>query len=216
MTAIIPSSGSVARRVAARLGLRFLDTGAMYRAVASEVLRRGLAPEDSESCARVASELDLDFDPQGRIWIDGRAGEPDIRSAAVDRVVSRVSGHAPERALVVERQRALARAWGGLVAEGRDMASVVFPEAQLKIYLTASSGERAMRRARQLGSPERAPEIRREIEQRDRLDTTRRCSPLLRVPEAVQLDTDGLPEEHLVERVLELAHERGLGGVLGG
>lgn len=194
---------TVARLVAHALGLPFLDTGAMYRAVTLEVLRRGRNPADERDCAEVAGSLELDFDAQGRIAIDGRPGEPDVRSDAVTRSVSAVSAHRTVRALIVARQRELARAWGGLVAEGRDTASVVFPEADHVFFLTASTRTRAARRAHELGRPQDAAAIERELERRDGLDSTRVHSPLRRIARAELIDTDGLDPQVVCTRILE-------------
>jgi cytidylate kinase len=198
---------TVARSVARRLGLRFLDTGAMYRAVTQEVLRRGLDPGDGAACGRVAASLRLEFDAQGRIHIDGRAGEPTIRGGEVTRHVSAVSAHPQVREHVVAAQRALATSWGGLVAEGRDTASVVFPHADHKFFLIASSSERARRRALELGTPDAVEAIRAEIDRRDRLDSTREVSPLVVAPGAVTLDTDGRSPEAVVEALLRHVRE---------
>jgi cytidylate kinase len=195
---------SVARVVARALALPFLDTGAMYRAVTLAVLARGVAPEDAAGCERVARSLALEFDPEGRIQIDGRPGEPDIRGSEVTRAVSRVAAHPGVRAAIVAEQRALAARSPGVVAEGRDTTTVVFPGADHKFYLFASAAERARRRAAQERSPERLQEILREIEQRDRLDSSREHSPLRQAPDAHFLDSDGLALEQVVERVLAI------------
>ena len=199
---------TVARRVARELGLVFLDTGAMYRALTWRVLQLELDPNSEESCARVARETDLSFDDEGRILIDGRAGEPDIRSARVTANVSAVSAHAQVRAEVVREQQAVAVRRGGLVAEGRDTTTVVFPGAEHKFFLIASSAERARRRARELGQIERVAQIQAEIEQRDEIDSTRAHSPLVRAPDAVVIDSDGLDAEEVATRIL--AHVRGV------
>ena len=181
---------TVARKVAAAFGLTFLDTGAMYRAVTLAVLERGLDPSDAESCGEVASALVLDFDDDGRVRIDGRPGEPEIRGARVTGLVSTVSAHAPVRTAIVARQRELAARPPGVVAEGRDTTTVVFPAADLKVFLTASPAERARRRAEQEGTPERAAAIERDLERRDHLDSTRAHSPLVRADDAVCVDTE--------------------------
>ena len=196
---------TVAKSVAESLGLRFLDSGAMYRAVTLEVLRRGLDPTDAGACARVAASLRLAFDAQGKIQIDGRPGEPEIRGAEVTRQVSAVSAHSGVRTHVVAMQRALAASWGGLVAEGRDMTSVVFTHADHKFFLIASPLERARRRARELGRLADVDTIRAEIEQRDRRDSTREHSPLVCPPDAVTIDTDGKTVEQVVDEVLAYA-----------
>lgn len=193
---------TVARRVARELGLVFLDTGAMYRAVTWRVLQQGLAPTDEEQCARVAQTTQLSFDENGNILIDGRAGEPHIRSAEVTANVSAVSAHGKVRTAVVREQQAVAERRGGLVAEGRDTTTVVFPRAEHKFFLIATSKERARRRAEELGQPERQAEIQREIEARDHLDSTRAHSPLIRAPDALVIETDALDAAGVASEIL--------------
>jgi len=203
---------TVARALAARLGLTFLDTGAMYRAVTLTMLGRGLDPGDGEACGRVALDLELGFDAEGRILIDGEPGEPRIRSAEVDHEVSSVAAHPQVRLAVVPKQRAIAisveragetSAGRGVVAEGRDTTTVVFPDADHKFFLSASLGERARRRAGQEGHPEQVTEIQAGIERRDHLDSTRSHSPLALADDAVEIDTDGLSVEQVVQQILD-------------
>jgi len=201
---------TVGRRIAEELGLAFLDTGAMYRAVTLAALERDVHPSDGEACARLARELQLDFDPGGRILIDGVPGEPDIRSSTVTLNVSAVSSHPGVRQAIVAEQRAIAERMGGVVAEGRDTTTVVFPRADFKFFLHASPAERARRRALQEGTPERAREIQADIERRDRLDRTRACSPLVKAPDAIEIDADAMDVEEVVAAVL--AHVRGGAG----
>jgi len=193
---------TVATRLAAELGLAFLDTGAMYRAVALSVLARNIRPADAEACAEVARGLHLDFEDEGRIRIDGVPGEPAIRSREVTACVSEVAAHAGVRAAVVARQRALAQRARGVVAEGRDTTTVVFPDADHKFFLNATSHERARRRALQEGRPGEAAEIERQIAERDRRDSTRAVSPLRQAADAIVVDTDGLTVEEVVARLL--------------
>ncbi|HUR26599.1 MAG TPA: (d)CMP kinase [Planctomycetota bacterium] len=197
---------TVARHVARELGLVFLDTGAMYRAVTWRVLEQRLDPASEEQCARVACSTILNFDDDGRILVDGRAGEPDIRSREVTANVSAVSAHAAVRAEVVREQQLVAERRGGLVAEGRDTTTVVFPRAEHKFFLIASSTERARRRAAEVGRPEMQAEIQREIEARDLADSTRAHSPLVQAPDAIVIDTDGLDADAVALRIL--AHVR--------
>lgn len=194
---------TVARRVSAALGLTFLDTGAMYRAVTLAVLERGVHPSDAEACAAVACELNLGFDREGRILIDGRLGEPGIRSSTVTLNVSAVSAHPGVREAVVHRQREIGKRSPGIVAEGRDTTTVVFPEADHKFFLNASADERARRRALQEGTLERLDEVRDDIERRDRLDTTRAHSPLKQAPDAIVVEADGLAVHEVVDSILE-------------
>ena len=171
---------TVARQVARELGLTFLDTGAMYRAVTLVALERGIDPHDEEGCARVARSIRMTFDADERIYIDGRPGEPAIRADAVTVAVSPVSAHPAVRAAVVPLQRIEARKRGGIVAEGRDIGSVVFPDADFKFYLDASSEERARRRTEEIGEPWRFDEILASIRRRDHLirraSTRRSCA----------------------------------------
>jgi cytidylate kinase len=180
----------------------------MYRAVTLKVLERGVAPSDAAGCGRIARELELAFDAEGRVLIDGQPGEPAIRSSEVTRAVSQVAAQPAVRAAVVARQRALAEEQPALVAEGRDTTTVVFPAAQHKFYLTASAGERALRRAREENALARLDEIRAEIEQRDALDSSRAHSPLRAADDAVRIETDGRGIEEVVARILE--HVRGV------
>ena len=199
---------TVARRIASQLGLAFLDTGAMYRAVTLAVLERGVDPSDEEACARVARALQLDFDTEGSIRIDGRPGEPDIRTRTVTRNVSAVSAHPAVREAIVAEQRDLAARAGGVVAEGRDTTTVVFPEADHKFFLNASSLERARRRAAQEGRPEALDEIHADIKLRDRLDSTRATAPLIQAPDAVRIDADSHGVDEVVAAILEVVRQR--------
>lgn len=196
---------TVARGVARLLGWTFLDTGAMYRAVTLEALRRGVDPSSEEGCCRVASSLELAFDSSGRILIDGVPGEPAIRTDEVTKAVSAVSAHPTVRRVIVAEQRALAAACpprGGLVAEGRDTTTVVFPDATHKFFLIATASERAHRRARELNQVHRVDEIQADIERRDLLDTTRTDSPLLEARDAVRIETDGLSPDEVIARIM--------------
>jgi cytidylate kinase len=197
------------------LGLTFLDTGAMYRAVTLAVLERHVSPDDADGCAAVARGLALDFDEAGLVRIDGRSGEPEIRGARVTGQVSVVSAHPGVRAAVVARQRELASRPPGVVAEGRDTTTVVFPDAGHKFFLTASPAERARRRAAQEGRdgrPEAVDAIRRDIERRDRLDETRAHSPLVQAPDAVRIETDALDVDATVAAVLAAIRPNGRRG----
>ncbi len=173
---------TVARAVADRLGLAVLETGAMYRAVAALALRDGIPP--GPALAACAAEVDVDaFDPA------------ELRTPAVNRAVSAVAAEPAVRAALVPRQRAWIEARGGGVAEGRDMGTVVFPDADLKIFLTATAGERARRR----GDEDPAG-----VARRDHLDATRAASPLVAAEDAVVIDTTGLSVEEIVVRIVGL------------
>jgi len=193
---------TVARAVASALGLEMLDTGAMYRAVAWSALAAGIDPADAEGCARVARDLDLEFDEAGRIRIGGQPAEPAIRSGPVTRAVSAVSAHPGVRAAIVPLQRARAARGRGVVAEGRDIGTVVFPDADHKFFVTASPEVRARRRAKELGLPDKVEAILEDLRRRDREDSTRADSPLVRAKDAVLIDTDALDARAAAELIL--------------
>lgn len=177
---------TVAREVARRLGLDWLDTGAMYRSVALAALRRGIDPADAEAVARLAAAVGIEVGE--RVYLDGADVTAEIRSPDVDRAVSVVAANPAVRAEMVRRQRAWAAERGGGVVEGRDIGSVVFPDAELKVYLTASDEVRARRRAAERAGAD-TEAVAAAIARRDRLDATRAASPLV-VPEgAVVIDT---------------------------
>jgi cytidylate kinase len=199
---------TAARAVARELGLTFLDTGAMYRAVTLAVLRARADPADARACGAIARRVHIEFDGGDRIRIDGEPGEPDIRSSAVTRAVSFVSAHPEVRAAIVPLQRAVARERGGVVAEGRDIGSIVFPGADLKFYLSATPEVRARRRALEEGAPERYDEILADLCRRDHLDSTRADSPLVRAPDAVLLETDSLDAPAVVREIVARVRER--------
>jgi cytidylate kinase len=191
---------TVARLLAERLGLRVLDTGAMYRAITWKVLEAGAAIEDEAACAALSVETQLGFSSAG-ILIDGVLREEEIRSAAVDRAVSIVAAHTGVRAAIVPLQREVAR--GGAVAEGRDTTTVVFPEAEQRFYLSASAEERARRRSAERGPEASYESILAAIERRDHLDSTRADSPLRLGEGVVVVETDALDAEGVVERILD-------------
>jgi cytidylate kinase len=185
---------TVARAVAAALGYTYLDSGAMYRSVALARLRN---PGQDPSL--------LSIDVGSRILLDGEDVTDAIRSAEVAEAASRVSAEPEVRRAMVALQRGLLSR-GDWVAEGRDIGTVVAPEAELKVYLTASPEERARRRARDLGADERA--VLRDLRERDERDMTRADSPLRMADGAVELDTTGLDVDEVVARVVALALER--------
>jgi len=195
---------TVARAVARELGLLFLDTGAMYRAVTWAALQRDVDVHAADKMGELARSLRLEFDAEGRIVIDGVPGEPHIRSSAVTHNVSYVAAHSAVRAALVPQQRRFAHPHG-IVAEGRDMGTVVFPHADLKVFLVATVGERARRRAAEIGAPDAVERIRAEIERRDHLDATRDDAPLLKADDAKELITDGLTPRQVVDTLVALA-----------
>jgi cytidylate kinase len=195
---------TIARALAARLGLTFLDTGAMYRAVALACLRAGVEPADTSAVVRIARELELSFDGDGKVLISGLPAEPDIRSDAVNAIVSPVATIPAVRSAMVEKQREVAARAGGVVAEGRDITTVVFPEADFRFYLDASPRVRAERRARQLGRLGEVAEIERGLAERDRIDSTREDSPLHLGQGVTRVVTDGLDAQGVLDELLAL------------
>lgn len=197
---------SVARGVAAALGLTYLDSGAMYRCVALAALERGIDPDDGAALRPMAAALEIGFEGE-RVLLDGADVSAAIRSAEVTAVASRVSVHALVREALVARQRALIAA-AGYVAEGRDIGTVVSPEAPLKVFLTASDEERARRRAAQSG--EDYGTVLAAQRERDARDIEREHGALHPAADAVELDTTDLTFDEVVARVVSLARERGL------
>lgn len=193
---------TVARALAARLGLRYLDTGAMYRSVAFSVLRRGLDPVDAEPVARVAREFDLKMDDDGTVRVDGVDATIEIRGPEVTRAVSVVAANSEVRAEMVSRQREWAHRHGGGVLEGRDIGTVVFPDAELKVYLDASPEVRAARRSKEVTDLSYET-VAADIARRDALDQGRADSPLQTAGDAVVIDTSNLSVDQIVDAVLE-------------
>ena len=195
---------TVARAVAARLGFDFLDTGAMYRAVALEALQRDIDIEDPDAVGAVAEDLDLRLD-KDRVFIGSQDVSAEIRTKRVDRAVSIVSRHPRVRRAMVELQRHEATDGNDVVVEGRDIGSIVFPNAEVKVFLTASIDERARRRTQQLDlDDEKLEQIRASISESDELDSTRDESPLTVASEAIEVDTTGRTVEEVVEEIATL------------
>jgi cytidylate kinase len=197
---------SVARAVARALGFTYLDSGAMYRCVALAALERGADLDDGAALGGLADGLEIDL-REGRVELDGREVGAAIREPRVTAAASRVSVHPPVREAMVARQRSMIAA-GRYVAEGRDIGTVVSPEAPLKVFLTASAGERARRRAAQSGEDEAAV-LAAQLE-RDERDEGREHGALRAAPDAVEIDTTRLSLDEVVARVVALARERGL------
>jgi CMP/dCMP kinase len=212
---------TVARRLAVTLGAGYLDTGAMYRAVTLAVLRAGVATDDDQAVLTVAEHVDLrvSTDPEHQdVLLGGENVGAEIRGQAVTLAVSAVSAVAPVRALLVARQmRIIAEVCderGGIVVEGRDIGTVVAPDAALKVYLTASSDARARRRSLQDSSS--FDETKRDVDRRDRLDSGRTASPLQPADDAVWLDTTNLDLQGVLGEIMALVDERDLRGVAAG
>jgi len=208
--------GTISRAIARHAEWHLLDSGALYRLVALAGLRAGLAPDDEAGHARLAATMDAVFGvgPHGaeQVILDGLEVTDAIRSEEAGQGASRVAAWPGVRTALMERQRAFARP-PGLVADGRDMGTVVFPHADLKIFLTASPAERALRRYKQLkdkGSDVSLAALSREIAERDLRDTTRAVAPLKPASDAEVIDSTGLSIEAVVGRVLELGARRSL------
>jgi len=197
---------TVARALAERLGATYLDSGAMYRSVALLSVRAEADPDDPQAVVPLAEALDIGMD-DGRITIAGEDVTAAIRTPEVTAAASRVSVHPGVREAMVERQRELLAA-GAWVAEGRDIGTVVYPQAPLKVFLTASPEERARRRAAESG--EHHAEVLDAQRERDARDTEREHGALAAAPDSVEVDTTGLDVEGVVERIAALATERGL------
>jgi CMP/dCMP kinase len=206
--------GTVSRAAASALGWGLLDSGALYRLVALAGRRAGVALDDASELSRLAAHLDIRFDsdPAGEeaVWLEGRDVTRDIRTEGAGNDASKVAALPAVRAALLERQRRFAVP-PGLVADGRDMGTVVFPEAQVKIFLTASPDARALRRHNQLkekGVAATLAALSQEIAERDQRDITRSASPLVASADAVLLDTTGMPVDAVVERVLGVVRAR--------
>ena len=192
---------TVGRAVAARLGLDYLDTGAMYRAITFAALRRRIDPADQDDVAVLASEVEMTLDGLS-VTVDGVDATVEIRGREVTAAVSAVAANPRVRSELVRRQRSWVAAHGGGVVEGRDIGSVVFPDATLKLFVTASPRVRAERRVAEIGGD--VFEVEASIIERDRKDSTRADSPLTETSDAVLVDTTDLSIDEVVERVLGL------------
>lgn len=206
--------GTIAQRVAGTLGFHLLDSGALYRLTALAAARRGIEFDDGEAVAEVAREMRPFFEPAGsrglRTYLDGSNVTRDIRAEEIGMNASRVAAHEAVRKALLERQRAF-RQLPGLVADGRDMGTVVFPDAPLKIFLTASAEARAMRRHNQLKEKGIGVSLRgllKDIEARDEQDARRAVSPLQPAEDAIEIDSTALSIDQVTEQVLALARER--------
>jgi cytidylate kinase len=206
--------GTVSRLVARELGWDLLDSGALYRLVALSARQAGVSLEDPERLAVLARELDIRFaataDGDESIWLGRVEVTAQIRTESAGNDASRVAALGPVRAALLDRQRRFATP-RGLVADGRDMGTVVFPAAPVKFFLTASADERAARRHKQLkekGVAANLAALSLEIAERDRRDMSRAIAPLVASPDAVMLDTTGMPVGAVVARVMSVARER--------
>jgi cytidylate kinase len=193
---------TVARALAARLGLEYLDTGAMYRGVTFAALRRGIDPDDVEPVAHLAIDLELEV-VDTTVKVDGDDATLEIRGPEVTRAVSTVAANPHVRTELRRRQVQWAHEHGGGVIEGRDIGSVVFPDAELKLYLTAAPEVRAGRRHKEV-SDLKYEEVAASIAERDARDQGRDTNPLVEAPDAVIIDTTDRPVDDIVDEILGL------------
>lgn len=191
---------TVGRALAERLGLQYLDTGAMYRAVAFAALRRGIDPSDLEPVAQILHTLELVVDDRG-VMVDGVDATIEIRGPEVTRAVSLVAANPAVRAELRSRQREWAEVHGGGVIEGRDIGTVVFPDARLKVYLTASPEVRASRRSKEVADLDYET-VARDIARRDALDQGRDDSPLAEAEDSLLVDTSDRSVDEIVDDLL--------------
>lgn len=206
--------GTVARALAGRLEYRHVDTGAMYRAIAWKAVHEQLDLQDEEALAALASRAVVDVS-DGAVSVDGHDVRDAIRTPEIDRASAAVARQARVREILIAQQRDMGRQ-GGVVMEGRDIGTVVFPQAEVKVYLDASPEERARRRAT---DPAHAAgkgtsamtEVASALAERDRSDTTRAASPLARASDAILIDTTGVPVDEVVARVMALVERRSKG-----
>lgn len=193
---------TVARRLADALGLEYLDTGAMYRSVTFAALAHGIDPEDGDKVAALAREVDIDLRPDGVVIVDGVDATTQIRGPEVSRSVSVVAANQAVRTELVSRQREWARRRGGGVLEGRDIGTVVFPAARLKVYLTADPEVRAARRAREVTDLD-YDSVAADLARRDQYDSSRPNDPLRQADDAVTVDTSSLTIDEVVAVLAE-------------
>jgi cytidylate kinase len=208
---------TVARLLAERLGFAYLDTGAMYRAVAVEAERRGIALDDARALGELARGVTIAFEHEGgsapptRVTLDGRDVTAEIRTPQADAAVSPVSAEAQVREAMVAQQRRIAAAEADTVLEGRDIGSVVFPGAELKVFLTAGVRERARRRAADMearGTRMSEADVQVKLEARDLYDSSRAASPLTRAADAFALDTTCMTIDQVVDAIASWVEER--------
>jgi cytidylate kinase len=186
--------------------LGYFDTGLLYRVLTWLALARGIDPKDEDSLVKLVDELDIDVDPVGRVLRGGSDITDQLQQPPIDAAVSAVSAHAGVRDAMRPAQRALVHP-PGLVMAGRDIGTVIVPEAPLKIWLSASAEERARRRAAQTG--EAFDTVLEGIRRRDLFDASRSVAPMSRAADAVEINTDAMPPAEVVARIVELAQKRG-------
>jgi len=192
---------TVGKALAYRLGVGYLDTGAMYRAMTFAALRRGVVEGDLDEVAAMAPTVELTVE-HGVVTVDGIDASAAIRGREVTEAVSQIAANPAVRRVLVERQRGWVAQHGGGVVEGRDIGTVVFPDADLKLYVTASPRVRAERRVRELGGD--VVEVEASIVTRDRVDSSRTHSPLSEADDAVVVDTTGMSVDEVVDHIMEM------------
>lgn len=200
---------TVAKEVAKRLGILYLDTGAMYRTIAYKALQEGVPIGDEAAVSALAEDIRIEFSADERVWCDGLDVTEGLRTPEVSKGVSVVAAYPAVRRRLVELQRAEARR-GGVVMDGRDIGTHVLPNADLKIFLTADPLERARRRWLELqrsGKNFTLEEVAQDMAERDRRDTQREMAPLEEAKDAILLDTTGLSVETIIERVIAMVRE---------
>jgi cytidylate kinase len=198
---------TIARRLAARLNFTYIDTGAMYRAVGLWALRQRLDLGDLHRMEQLAKAADIELLPGSRIVLNGEDISEAIRAPEISDAASRVSVIPGVRRALVEKQRAMGER-GSVVMEGRDIGTVVFPHADVKIFLDANPGERARRRFQEAPQKGSIQQVAQEMQERDQRDRTRAEAPLLQAPDAVYLDSTGLTPEEVEEAILKLVRAR--------
>ena len=192
---------TVGRALAEHLGIAYLDTGAMYRAMTFAALQRGVVEGDLDEVAAMAPTVDVLIDGD-QVYVDGVDATSAIRGREVTDAVSQIAANPAVRDVLVQRQRAWVLERGGGVVEGRDIGSVVFPDAQLKLYITASARVRAERRVQDIGGD--VDEVEASIIKRDRIDSSRDHSPLTETDDATTVDTTGMTIDEVVDHILDL------------
>ena len=201
---------TLARRLAGRLGFLYIDTGAMYRAVALWARRLGVAWDDAARLEQLARESRIELGPDGRVSLNGEDVSEAIRDPEISEGASRVSAIPGVRRALVEKQQQMGRQ-ASVVMEGRDIGTVVFPEAEVKIYLDATPEERARRRMKDLAARGVAADfaqVLEEMRRRDQRDSTRADSPLRQAPDAIYVDSTGMSEDEVEQALLKIVRER--------
>jgi len=200
---------TVSKKVASKLGLNFLDTGALYRALAYVLDKNGIPPVHGDKLKEELNRIDVQLS-DGKVIVNGVDVSKEIRSPHVDRIVSPYSALLEVRACLLGLQRRQATYGNGVVAEGRDIGSVVFPEADVKVFLTATAEERAMRRYKErLAKGETAiyDEILLSVKERDTIDSTREFSPLLIADGAYEIDSSDMSEQQVIDKIVSIAKD---------